>query len=54
MNEAEKEVRQEFKGVVDGFLGNKRDQNYKELEKQLHKNHPNMGRHMSVKLHFLC
>ncbi|CAK8687669.1 unnamed protein product [Clavelina lepadiformis] len=32
MNETEKEAWQAFRGVVDGFLGNKRDRNYKELK----------------------
>ncbi|CAK8680852.1 unnamed protein product [Clavelina lepadiformis] len=33
MNETEKEAWQAFRGVVDGFLGNKRDRNYKETQK---------------------
>ena len=45
---------QAFQGVVNGFLGNKRNQNYKELVKKLIKSYQNMGCHMSVKLHFLC
>ena len=34
MNETEKEAWQAFQGVVNGFLGNKRNQNYKELVKK--------------------
>ena len=30
MNETEKEAWQAFRGVVNGFLGNKKDPNYKE------------------------
>ena len=51
MNETEKEA---FRGVVNGFLGNKRNQNYKELVKKLIKSCQNMGCRMSVKLYFLC
>ena len=29
MNETEKEAWQAFRGVVDGFLGNKKDPNYR-------------------------
>ena len=35
MNKTEKEVWQAFRGVVDKFLGNKKDPNYKELVKKL-------------------
>ena len=54
MNETEKEAWQAFRGVVNGFLGNKRNQNYKELVKKFIKSYQNMGCRMSVKLHFLC
>ena len=54
MNETEKEAWQAFRGVVDGFLGNKKDPNYKELVKKLIKSYQNMGRRISVKLYFLC
>ena len=40
--------------MVNGFLGNKRNQNYKELVKKLIKSYQNTGCRMSVKLHFLC
>ena len=49
MNEIEKEAWQAFRGVVNGFLGNKRNQNYKELVKQLIKSYQNMGCRMSAK-----
>ena len=48
-----KEAWQAFLGVVDGFLGNKKDPNYKEIVKKLIKSYQNMGCRMSVKLHFL-
>ena len=54
MNEIEKEAWQAFRGVVNGFLENKRNQNYKELVKKLIKSYQNMGCRMSVKLHLLC
>ena len=41
--------------MVNGFLGNTRNQNYKELvEKLIIKSYQNMGCCMSAKLHFLC
>ena len=54
MNETEKEAWQAFRGEVDGFLGNKKGPNYKELVKKLIKSYQNMVCCMSVKLHFLC
>ena len=42
MNETEKEAWQAFRGVVNGFLRNKRNQNFKELVKKLIKNYQNM------------
>ncbi|CAK8696271.1 unnamed protein product [Clavelina lepadiformis] len=54
MNETKIEAWHAFRGVVDGFLGNKRDRNYKELVEKLIKSYQNMGCRMSVKLHFLC
>ena len=52
MNKTKKEAWQAFRGVVNGFLGNKRNQNYKELVKKPIKSYQNMGCCMSVKLHF--
>ena len=37
MNETEKEAWQAFRGVVNTFLGYKRNQNYKELDKKFSK-----------------
>ena len=54
MNETEKERWQAFRGVVDGFLGNKKDPNYKELVKKLIKSYQNLVYRMSVKFRFLC
>ena len=53
MNEKKKEAWQAFRDVINGFLGNKRNQNYKELEKKLIKSYQNIGCRMSVKLHFM-
>ena len=53
MNETKKEAWQAFRGVVNGFLAYKRNQNYKELMKKLIKSYQNMGCRMSVKLDFL-
>ena len=53
MNETEKEPWQAFRDVVDGFLENKKDPNYKELVKKLIKSYQSMGCHMSVTLHVL-
>ena len=49
INKTEKEAWQAFRGVVNGFLGNKRNQNYKELVKKLIKSYQNTGCRMSVK-----
>ena len=54
MNETEKEAWQAFRGVVDEFLGNKKNPNCKKLVKKLIKSYQNMDCRMSVKLHFLC
>ena len=40
MNETEKEAWQAFRGVVNGFLENKGNQNYKELVKKLYQKVP--------------
>ncbi|GFU71227.1 uncharacterized protein TNCV_3782131 [Trichonephila clavipes] len=42
-----------FKLVVTGFLGNRKDPNYKALVAELLQNCKILGRNMSVKLHFL-
>ena len=52
-NETEELAWQTFRGVIDGFLGNKMGRNYKELVKNLSRVQ-NMDCHMFVKLHFLC
>ena len=54
INDIEKEACQPLRGVVNGFLGNKRNQNYQKLIKKLIKSYQNTGCRMSVKLHFLC
>ena len=47
INETEKEAWKAFRGVVDRFLENKKDPNYKELVKKLIKSYQNMGCRMS-------
>ena len=42
MNETEKEAWKAFQGVVNGFLRNKRNQNFKELVKKLIKSYQNV------------
>ena len=37
-----------------GFLGNRKDPNYRELVARLIRSFQNMGCRMSLKLHFLC
>ena len=54
INETEKKASQAFRGVIDRFLANKKDPNYKELVKKLIKSYQNMGCRMSEKLHFQC
>lgn len=49
----EKEAWEAFKGVVHGFLGNKRDDNYKHLVTVLLQKYRNLGCNMSLKIHFL-
>ena len=50
----EKEAWQSFRGVVEGFLGNRKDPNYRELVARLIRSFQNMGYRMPLKLHFLC
>ena len=54
INETAKKAWQAFWGVVDGFLRNKKDPNYKDLAENLIKSFQNQGCRMSIKLHFLC
>ena len=54
MYEIETKAWQAFRGVVNGLLGNIRNQNYKKLVKKLIKSYQNICCRMSVKLHFLC
>ena len=54
MSFKEKEAWQSFRGVVEGFLVNRKDPNYRELVARLIGNFQNMGCRMSLKLHFLC
>lgn len=53
MNSLEKEAWLSFKAVVEGFLGNKKDPNYRNLVERLLKAFQNLGCLMSVKVHFL-
>ena len=42
-----------FRGVVDGFLGNNKDPNYKEIVKTLITSYQKMRCRLLIKLHFL-
>ncbi|GFX92509.1 uncharacterized protein TNCV_1707851 [Trichonephila clavipes] len=53
MEMKEKNVWNSFKLVVTGFLGNKKDPNYKALVAELLQNYEILGCNMSVKVHFL-
>ncbi|KAJ4447665.1 hypothetical protein ANN_09672 [Periplaneta americana] len=48
-----KEVWEAFKGVIHGFLGNKRDDNYTQLVTVLLQKYHQLGCKMSLKIHFL-
>lgn len=53
MSKKEKQAWQNFRKVVEGFLGNTRDENYKNIVENMTKSFHKMGCRMSVKLHFL-
>ncbi|GFV20884.1 uncharacterized protein TNCV_353581 [Trichonephila clavipes] len=53
MEMKEKNAGNSFKLVVTGFLGNKKDPNYKALFAELLQNYKILGCNMSVKVHFL-
>ena len=52
MTETERKAWQAFRDVVDGFLGNDKDPNYKEIVKTLITSYQKMRCRMSIKLHF--
>ncbi|MGR0202217.1 hypothetical protein, partial [Klebsiella pneumoniae] len=52
-NSLEKEAWLSLKAVVEGFLGNNKDPNYRILVERLLKTFRNLGCLMSVKVHFL-
>ncbi|KAJ4430079.1 hypothetical protein ANN_22288 [Periplaneta americana] len=49
----EKEAWEALKGVIHGFLGNKRDDNYTQLVTMLLQKYHQLGCNMSLKIHFL-
>ncbi|GFX66024.1 uncharacterized protein TNCV_14451 [Trichonephila clavipes] len=53
MEMKEKNTWNSFKLVVTGFLGNKKDPNYKALDAEMLQNYKIMGCNMSIKVHFL-
>lgn len=53
MNEKEKTAWLSFKLVVTGFLGNKKDPNYKSIVADMPENFKQLGCNMSLKVHFL-
>lgn len=42
-----------FEDVIDGFLGNHKSSNYKELVEKMLKNYAKIGANLSLKMHFL-
>jgi hypothetical protein len=42
-----------FTSLVRGFLGNKKEENYPDIIQSLQQNYHNLGRLMSLKIHFL-
>ena len=54
MSDVEKKAWQSFRRVVEGFLGYRKDPNYKELVEDLIESFRMMGCRMPLKLHFLC
>lgn len=53
LDKLEKIAWKSFKDVVNGFLGNEKDKNYKNLISKLLTSYHNMGCRMSLKIHFL-
>lgn len=53
MSGLERNAWQAFRGVVTGFLGNNRNENYRELVGNLIQSYQRLGCRMSIKLHFL-
>ena len=53
MTTVEKESWISFKKVVQGFLGNSKTNNYKELVENMLEKYHNLGCNMSIKLHYL-
>lgn len=42
-----------FRAILKGFLGNSKEENYKELVRNMVSHFGNIGANMNVKLHFL-
>ena len=53
MTNREKQTWVAFKDVVEGFLGNERKENYKELITELLRTYHLLKYNMSIKIHFL-
>ena len=53
LNSTERRAWNEFRSVVTGFLGNKKDENYEANVRNLVNAYKEMGCRMSLKLHFL-
>lgn len=53
MTGLERNAWQVFRGVVNGFLGNNKSENYQDLVEKLVKTYQGQGCRMSIKLHFL-
>jgi len=53
MSQVEREAWCALRGIVHGFLGNRKDPNYKDVVARLIESYKNMGCRMSLKVHFL-
>ncbi|UYV74050.1 POLD1 [Cordylochernes scorpioides] len=53
MNGIEEAAWSGFKAIVHGFIGNRRDDNYKELVQNMLKSYEALGVNMSIKVHYL-
>ena len=53
MTTVEKEALISFKQIIQGFLGNSKASNYKELVENMLEKYHNLGCNMSIKMHYL-
>lgn len=53
LNVDQKKCWKSFEAVINGFLGNNKSQNYRQLVADMLKNYEKIGAHLSLKMHFL-